>query len=87
MSATFGRHTGYCESKRTLDKYPATEYTSVSRHSYRTMTTRQPTDGATRPCNRDRTIEVLTEALEADELTEKDYQIREALHLLTLNDK
>lgn len=51
------------------------------------MTTRQPTDGATRPCNRDRTIEVLTEALEADELTEKDYQIREALHLLTLNDK
>ncbi len=49
------------------------------------MTIKNPEDD-TLLINRQRAVEVLTEALEAEELDEKNYQIREALHLLTMKD-
>ena len=51
------------------------------------MTTRSPTrDDETAPIDQQRAVEALREALETDELDEKDYQIREALQLLALTD-
>ncbi|UPV74830.1 hypothetical protein M0R89_01870 [Halorussus limi] len=44
-------------------------------------------DDETPAGERERAVEALTEALETDELDEKDYRIREALQLLTLADE
>ena len=52
------------------------------------MTTRSPTrDDDSHSIERERAVEALTEALRTEEVDEKDYQIREALQLLTLKDE
>lgn len=42
---------------------------------------------ATHVTEQERAVEALTEALETDEVDEKDYHVREALQLLTLKNE
>ena len=51
------------------------------------MTTSNPTRDDTHQRERDRAAEALTKVLETDDVEKKDYQIREALQLLTLKTK
>jgi hypothetical protein len=48
------------------------------------MTTSNPTRDDTHQRERERAVEALSKALETDDMEEKDYQIREAVQLLTL---
>lgn len=51
------------------------------------MTTRSRTrDDEKAPIDKQRAVEALWEALEADDRDEKDYQIREAIQFLALTD-
>ena len=65
-------------------EYDLVRETHSSRTTICTMTTGNRTHDGAQQRERDRAVEALTEALETDDGEEIDYQIREALQLLTL---